>query len=198
MKPSVFTQPGSFATGPNRPGVRLCPFCPENDRTAHPVLAMRLRIRALLKATAGKPSPKGGGAPKSANCTGRTSGCGARHANECCHSLALRARAPSGAPPRTRFGELTPQLSSSRASWAASLSESTCSLERRLGVIGCHPHLPLSQSSELLAGQSLLPAGRCPEPPGSGVTSPARGHRTRFRHSAVTGDALRKSKLARK
>jgi hypothetical protein len=96
-----------------------------------------------------------------------------------------------------------------RASGARAFRRSTADSLRRInasaqlqprflgfGVIGCHPHLPLSQSSELLAGRSLLPAGRCPEPPGSGVTSPARGHRTRFRHSAVTGDALRRSKLA--
>src|SRR5580658_1213094 len=38
---------------------------------------------------------------------------------------------------------------------------------------------PCPQSSELLADRSLIPAGRCPEPPGNGVTSPVRRHRTR-------------------
>jgi hypothetical protein len=33
------------------------------------------------------------------------------------HPSALRARSPFGAPPRARLGELTPPLSSSRASW---------------------------------------------------------------------------------
>jgi hypothetical protein len=83
-----------------------------------------------------------------------------------------------------------------RASGARAFRRSTADSLRRInasaqlqprflgfGVIGCHPHLPLSQSSELLAGRSLLPAGRYPEPPGSGVTSPAHGHRTRSRHS---------------
>ena len=50
------------------------------------------------------------------------------------------------------------------------------------GVIGCHPHLLLSQSSELLAGRSLLPAGRCPEPPGSGcMARPRAPHSLRIR-----------------
>jgi hypothetical protein len=70
--------------------------------------------------------------------------------------------------------------------WGTTLpraKETLCLREKKLpqslgpGVIGCHPHLPLSQSSELLAGRSSIAAGRCPEPPGNGVTSPVRGHR---------------------
>jgi hypothetical protein len=50
---------------------------------------------------------------------------------------------------------------------------------RRLGVIGCRPHLPLSQSSELLAGRSTIcRPGGVRSRPGAGVSS-ARGHRTR-------------------
>jgi len=158
----------------------------------------RFSASELCHATARKPSRcREAERRKAQTARAASIGCGARHAVRCCHLTALRARAPSGAPPRTRFGELTPPLSSSRASWATfTFEETTLPQTERLGVIGCHPHLPLSQSSELLAGRSLLPAGRCPEPPGSGVTSPARGHRTCFRHSAVTGDALRRSKLA--
>ena len=105
---------------------------------------------------------KGGGAPKSANSTSRTSGCGARHAVRCCHLTALRARAPSGAPPRTRFGELTPPLSSSRASWDSASS----------GVTRIFPYPSPASSSQ--AGRYYRPGG-VRSRPGAGLRAPPAG-----------------------
>src|SRR5438105_15600461 len=39
-------------------------------------------------------------------------------------------------------------------------------------------------------GPVLMPVGRCPEPPGSGVTKPARGDRSRCRLRIVSRNAL--------
>ena len=162
----------SFAACPNRRRVWACPH--------FFLVATRLRARALLKA-ARKPSRKGGGAPKGANCTGRTSGCGARHAARCCHLTALRARAPSGAPPRTRFGELTPPLSSSRASWDSASS----------GVTRIFPYPSPASSSQ--AGHYYRPGG-VRSRPGAGVW-PARGHRTRSASESTLAKASLMSEL---
>ena len=95
-----------------------------------------------------------------------------RHALRCRHLTALRARrvriaarAPSGAPPRTRFGELTPQLSSSRASWVSASS----------GVTRIFPYPSPASSSQ--AGRYYRPGG-VRSRPGAGY-KPARGHRIR-------------------
>ncbi len=126
---------------------------------------------------------KGGGAPKGAMVTSRTT-----PANVAIHRCIGRgsgfigSRAPPGAPPRTRFGESTPPLSSSRASWATSrLREDYFPQAEDLAPWGVTPSC-LSQSSELLADRSLIPAGRCPEPPGSGcIVRPQAPHSLHFR-----------------
>jgi len=69
------------------------------------ILAMRLRIRALLHASR-KPFPltpfkrREAERQKARLPLPCPAGPGARHADECCHSPALRARSPFGAPPR--------------------------------------------------------------------------------------------------
>ena len=115
------------------------------------------------------PKMKGGGAPKGAVVEAASADAAARHANECCHSPALRARAPCGAPPRARFGELTPQLSSSRASWV-----------RRHRVSPASSPVPVQRAPRRPVHH--LPAGRCPEPPGSGcIVRPRAPHSLHFR-----------------
>ena len=143
------------------------------------VLAMRLRIRVLQKPRARKPfqvPPLKEGrrsAGRRILVRAAPSGAAARHAFGCCHPPALRARPPIGAPPRARFGESTPPLSSSRASWVS--------------VMGCHPTSP-------------VPVQRAPRRPvidtGRAVSGAAweRGYEPRPqaphppRQLAVTGD----------
>jgi hypothetical protein len=98
-------------------------------------LAMRLRIR-VLSSRCKKALPKtslqkmeGGEAPKGATPQAAPAQTSLRslrkpsavrrapRGNGRYHPSALRARSPFGAPPRARLGELTPPLSSSRASW---------------------------------------------------------------------------------
>jgi len=89
----------------------------------------------------------------------------ARHTDRCCHLTALRARAPPGAPPRHLPRKSMPWLSPGRVSW-----------DLRKSGITRHP---LSQSSEAPRRPVVMRPTRCPGPPGSAVTSPARGNRTR-------------------
>ena len=106
------------------------------------------------------------------------------------HALAASAdaaaipagRSPLGAPPRRLPRKSMPWLSPGRVS---------CDLHAA-GVT----RRTLSQSSEAPRGPVLVPAETMPEPPGSGVTSPARGNRTRpvNRPSPVT--SLRWASLA--
>ena len=69
------------------------------------VLAMRLGTRGLLhalrKPVQHAPNNEGGrSAERRVRFLPCPAGPGARHASECCHSSALRARSPCGAPPR--------------------------------------------------------------------------------------------------
>ena len=72
---------------------------------------------------------------------------------------------PLGAPPRRLPRKSMPGLSPGRVS---------CDLRRD----GRYP-APLSQSSGTLRRPVIMPAEAMPRPPGSKVTSPARGNRTR-------------------
>jgi hypothetical protein len=150
---------------------------PDSDGTAPLLPAMRLRIRALPRHCKKALPVKGGGAPKGANCTGRTSGCGARHAGECCHSLALRARAPSGAPPRFSPRRTHPDIGSA-------------SVPRflRPGCIGRYPLPPVS--SQPRSAETGRSAGRSVtrSRPGAGLRAPPAGTALAFviRPSPVT------------
>jgi hypothetical protein len=132
------------------------------------------------------PNKKGGEAPKGAMSWSR-----ATLANVAIRwrfrrgSARIAARTPSGAPPRARFGESTPRLSSSRASWETSRLRETISLKQktwRHRVSPASSPVPVQRAPRRPVD---VPAGRCPEPPGSGCKS-ARGHRTRsvFRHTS--------------
>ena len=79
-----------------------------------------------------------------------------------------RARSPSGAPPRTRKAGRNQRK----------LSPGPCfPRPDRAGVTRRAP-VPVKRAPR---GPVLLPAERCPGPPGCGVTSPARGHRGSLR-----------------
>ena len=107
---------------PRRFAPRLLPARGEK-RTRLLVLAMRLH-RSRPRHAVRKPFPRplskkmeGGEAPKGASSRAASSDAARATRNERYHPSALRARSPFGAPPRARFGELTPPLSSSRAPW---------------------------------------------------------------------------------
>jgi hypothetical protein len=110
-------------------------------------------------------------------------------------SARIAARTPSGAPPRARFGESTPRLSSSRASWETSSLRDNASLK---GKTWRHRVSPAS---------SPVPVQRAPRRPvidtGRAVSGAARerGHKPRPRaphslhQSAVTGDVPSMSEI---
>jgi hypothetical protein len=76
----------------------------------------------------------------------------------------IGARSPSGAPPR----HLPKHIVSAQLRAAFP------------GITGCkREDPPRRQCSEHLADRSLCRPSRCPKPPGSRVTSPTRGNRTR-------------------
>jgi hypothetical protein len=77
-----------------------------------------------------------------------------------------RARPPSGASPRHSL-RLSPRNSAPEPRFPGP------------GSGGSFARLHLSQSSELLTDRSSCRTSGTPEPPGSGVTSPARRNRTR-------------------
>jgi len=134
------------------------------------VLATRLCARAMPSYSQASPSkclPKEGrrSAARRIVFGAASADAAARHTGECCHSLALRARAPPGAPPRRLPRKSMPWLSPGRVS---------CDL-RAAGV----SRRALSQSSEAPRRPVIMPADPMPGPPGSGVTSPARGNRSR-------------------
>ena len=102
------------------------------------------------------------------------SGAAARHTGECCHSPMLRARTPSGAPPRRLPRKLMPWLSPGRVSW-----------DVRMPGVTRHA---LSQSSEAPRRPVVMPAQTMPG------TARERGYKPRPQEahsphrSAVTGD----------
>ena len=102
---------------------------------------------------------------------GRIDGCGARHAGECCHSPALRARSPFGAPPRRSPGRTHPPLAQLqyRASWDEAATGVTLCRQspvnrapRRPVVVpvGRGPRAARAQFARPRAGTALAPPSR--------------------------------------
>ena len=120
-----------------------------------PILAHDL-FRKPQPHFSGSCEKEGGGAPKGAHAfLPCPAGPGARHAGECCHPSALRARSPFGAPPRRLPRKSMPWLSPGRVSWDMP----------RTGVT----RRALSQSSGAPRGPVMVPAEAMPGPPGSGL-----------------------------
>jgi hypothetical protein len=104
-----------------------------------------------------------------------------RHANECCHSLALRARKRASAP-QTSLRSLRKQAA--KPARLSALHRGSClgdrtpplSLGPRFlespGANGCYPSP--GQCSELLTDRSSCRPGGFPRPPGSGLRDRAR------------------------
>ena len=135
------------------------------------VLAMRLGIRGLLsrfkKARPTRPNKmKGAERRKARTYWPCPAGPGARHANECCHSSALRARSPFGAPPRHSPRRTHPDIGSALS---PALPET-----RRIRALPSATCLSLPRSAETgrSAGRAVT-RGR----PGA-VCETARGNRT--------------------
>jgi len=124
------------------------------------------------------PSKKGGGAPTGAFLPWP------HHAIRCCHLTALRARQ------RTLFfsspacgGRIKEGALASRRSTAVSFRRPNAGTQPRprFTRTGGRRRYPRHRSrlSEAPRAPVVMPAGTMPGPPGSGVTSPARGNRTR-------------------
>src|SRR5665213_3692144 len=132
------------------------------------VLATRLRPSFAKPFRKSSPK-KGGGAPTGAPFTDRIYGCGRASSG---------TRSPLGAPPRHSPGRRIHHWLSSR----------TALPETRLD--GGYPLLPVSsQPSSSETGRSAGRSGTQSRP-GSGVTTPARGHRTRSVSRIVSRNAL--------
>ena len=94
------------AAHPTRtPAARAPPPAGEGENKSPPFSRCVFASEAC-HATARKPFPRppptkeGRRSAEKRIVRGRIDGCGARHVGECCHSPALRARSPFGAPPR--------------------------------------------------------------------------------------------------
>ena len=123
------------------------------DASLHPSFATPLQ-----ESPSNRPNKtKGGGAPKGAHSLPCPAGPGARHANECCHSSALRARSPFGAPPRlSPVGSRRLGSAPGHASWDAG----------RAGVT--RPRLSQSRDCTSRTGRSTG-VNDAREPPGNGL-----------------------------
>jgi len=137
----------------------------------HPSLTQATRKQDL-------PNKKGGGAPTGAPSIGRINGCGS---GLFLFSLPrLRGRIGRGPARLSALHRGSPRGAFLRGDSVQAALHAT-------GGCGSYPH-HRQRLSEAPRAPVVMPAGTMPGPPGSGVTSPARGNRTRSvnRPSPVT------------
>ena len=137
-------------------------------------MRIRARSRQFRSATSRKPLPstsletKGGGAPRGATVyLAASSGCGSGRYRG---PLAFR-RSTAGSLRRINASaQLRPRFLG-KLHACGKISPAS----RRIGVIGCHPISAYPSPASSSQAGPVLPAGRCPEPPGSGARPPPAG-----------------------